>query len=183
MSGLLARTLFYPTLLYNVAMEKLTSRRWYDRIDATVLLGALPFRSMTQTLVQQEGVKAVVTMNEDFELKRFTNSMEEWSRAGVEQLRLTTIDLTGVPTHEHLKLGVLFLLRHREQGNTVYVHCKAGRRRSATLVACYLMQVHGWTPEEAHLHIKEKRPHITLARGQREALDRYYTTEHIDEKS
>ncbi|CAH1257956.1 PTPMT1 [Branchiostoma lanceolatum] len=154
MSGLLSRTLFYPTLLYNVLMEKVTSRRWYDRIDATVLLGALPFRSMTPM---------------------------EWSRAGVEQLHLSTIDLTGVPTHEHLKLGVLFLLRHQEQGNTVYVHCKAGRRRSATLVACYLMQVHGWTPEEAHLFIKDKRPHITLARGQFQALDRYYTTEHIEE--
>ena len=43
-----ARVTFYPTLLYNVAMEKITTRRWYDRIDETVILGALPFRGMTQ---------------------------------------------------------------------------------------------------------------------------------------
>lgn len=41
-----ARVSFYPTLFYNVFMEKVTSRRWYDRIDEHTILGALPFRSM-----------------------------------------------------------------------------------------------------------------------------------------
>jgi len=42
-----ARISFYPTLAYNVLMEKVSSRRWYDRIDETVILGALPFTSLT----------------------------------------------------------------------------------------------------------------------------------------
>lgn len=42
---MLARVSFYPTLLYNVLMEKATARNWYDRIDENVILGALPFRS------------------------------------------------------------------------------------------------------------------------------------------
>lgn len=41
------RVLFYPTLLYNVVMEKVSSRKWYDRVDETVILGALPFRGMS----------------------------------------------------------------------------------------------------------------------------------------
>lgn len=41
-----ARASFYPTLFYNVMMEKVTARRWYDRIDDNMILGALPFRSM-----------------------------------------------------------------------------------------------------------------------------------------
>lgn len=47
----LARVLFYPTLLYTVFLEKMPGRAhrdWYHRIDATVLLGALPLRSMTR---------------------------------------------------------------------------------------------------------------------------------------
>ena len=48
MSGALARLLFYPTLAYNVVVEKVSSRRWFDRVDETVVLGALPFRSMTK---------------------------------------------------------------------------------------------------------------------------------------
>ena len=29
-------------------MEKVTSRHWYDRVDEAVILGALPFKSMTK---------------------------------------------------------------------------------------------------------------------------------------
>lgn len=42
-----ARVTFYPTLFYNIFMERFTGRRWYDRIDETVILGALPFQKMT----------------------------------------------------------------------------------------------------------------------------------------
>lgn len=45
---MLARISFYPSLFYNVVMEKVSSRNWYDRIDDTVILGALPFRNMTK---------------------------------------------------------------------------------------------------------------------------------------
>lgn len=67
--------------------------------------------------------------------------LQEWEAMGVEQLRLGTVDLTGVPTLENLHKGVEFILRHRARGNSVYVHCKAGRSRSATMVAAYLIQV------------------------------------------
>jgi len=49
--------------------------------------------------------------------------------------------MIAAPTQEKLALGVKFLLDHVRRKEQVYVHCKAGRTRSATLVACYLMQV------------------------------------------
>lgn len=49
-----ARVSFYPTLFYNVFMEKVTTRRWYDRIDEHTILGALPFRSMAQQVIANE---------------------------------------------------------------------------------------------------------------------------------
>lgn len=48
-----ARVTFYPTLLYNVFMEKVSQRNWYDRIDENVILGALPFRSLSQKVCIQ----------------------------------------------------------------------------------------------------------------------------------
>ena len=42
--AMFARVTFLPTLAYNVAMERVSSRRWWDRIDDKVILGALPFR-------------------------------------------------------------------------------------------------------------------------------------------
>lgn len=78
---------------------------------------------------------------------------------------------------------------------TVYVHCKAGRTRSATLVGCYLMEVivsfymfitfnlylshylfkkNNWSPEHAVDHMRSCRPHILLHRKQWEALRIFY---------
>ena len=60
---------------------------------------------------------------------------------GITQLVLSTPDLIAAPSQSKLVTGVQFLLNHVERRQQVYVHCKAGRTRSATLVACYLMQV------------------------------------------
>ncbi|XP_068166680.1 phosphatidylglycerophosphatase and protein-tyrosine phosphatase 1 [Antennarius striatus] len=174
MSGMLARLLFYPTLAYNVIMEKVSSRRWFDRVDGAVILGALPFRSMTKQLVEEENVRGVITMNETYETKYFCNSAEDWQAVGVEQLRLSTVDLTGVPSMENLQRGVEFALRHRQQGTSVYVHCKAGRSRSATLVAAYLIRLHCWTPEEACEKLATVRPHILVRPAQLDLLRRFH---------
>ncbi|XP_029771651.1 phosphatidylglycerophosphatase and protein-tyrosine phosphatase 1 isoform X2 [Suricata suricatta] len=76
----LARVLFYPTLLYTVFRGKVPGRAhrdWYHRIDPTVLLGALPLRSMTRRLVQDENVRGVITMNEEYETRFLCNSSKE----------------------------------------------------------------------------------------------------------
>uniref|UniRef100_A0A4W5NZC8 Phosphatidylglycerophosphatase and protein-tyrosine phosphatase 1 n=1 Tax=Hucho hucho TaxID=62062 RepID=A0A4W5NZC8_9TELE len=174
MSGALARVLFYPTLAYNVVMEKVSSRRWFNRVDQTVILGALPFKSMTKELVQTENVRGVITMNEEYETKYFCNSAEEWKAEGVEQLRLSTVDLTGVPSLENLHRGVEFALSHREKGSSVYVHCKAGRCRSATLAAAYIIRIHCWSPEEACQMLVSVRPHVIIRSTQLEMLRRYH---------
>ncbi|KAM3670080.1 phosphatidylglycerophosphatase and protein-tyrosine phosphatase 1 isoform 2-T2 [Ammospiza maritima maritima] len=138
-----ARLLFYPSLLYTVARARLPGSRrpWFHRIDEVVLLGALPLRGRIRRLVAEENVRGVVTLTEDYETRFLCFSPQEWEAMGVEQLRLSTVDLTGVPTLENLHKGVEFILRHRACGNSVYVHCKAGRSRSATMVAAYLIQV------------------------------------------
>ena len=41
-----ARVTFYPSLAYNVFMERVSARTWYNRIDDNMILGALPFRFM-----------------------------------------------------------------------------------------------------------------------------------------
>ena len=46
-----ARATFLPTLAYNVVMERISVRNWWDRIDKNMVLGALPFRGQTSTNV------------------------------------------------------------------------------------------------------------------------------------
>ncbi|XP_046971358.1 phosphatidylglycerophosphatase and protein-tyrosine phosphatase 1 isoform X1 [Vanessa cardui] len=180
-TAMFARVTFYPTLLYNVLMEKVTSRRWYDRMDDTVILGALPFQGMTKQLIEEENIKGVVSMNETYELKIFSNDAEKWREHGVQFLQLATTDIFEAPDQDKLYEGVRFINRFlpaeskpsSEQGR-VYVHCKAGRTRSATLVGCYLMMRNGWSPQEAVEHMRTRRPHILLHTKQWQALDIFY---------
>lgn len=96
-------------------------------------------------------------MNEDYELW-FSNNGDRWSQHGVKFLQLATTDIFESPDQCKLRRGVEFINRFlpegqkirgieidsnlpRDESGTVYVHCKAGRTRSATLVGCYLMMV------------------------------------------
>ncbi|NXU42544.1 PTPM1 phosphatase, partial [Drymodes brunneopygia] len=157
-----ARLLFYPSLLYTVARARLPGSRrpWFHRID--------------EVLVAEENVHGVVTLTEDYETRFLCFSPQEWEAMGVEQLRLSTVDLTGVPTLENLHKGVEFILRHRARGNSVYVHCKAGRSRSATMVAAYLIQLHHWSPQEAIEAIAKIRPHILIRHKQVQVLEKFH---------
>ena len=59
----------------------------------------------------------------------------------MKRLQLSTVDLVGSPTQAQVHAGIEFIQENAKNGHSVYVHCKAGRTRSATLVACYLMKV------------------------------------------
>lgn len=113
-------------------------------------------------------------MNEDYETRYFANNKQEWAEWGVTQLQLPTVDFNNAPSQEMLKKGVEFIEDMNLSENSVYVHCKAGRGRSTTLVACYLMKAKSLTPEEAYQHIKSKRPHILLASRQWEAIKLFH---------
>ncbi|KAM9148802.1 phosphatidylglycerophosphatase and protein-tyrosine phosphatase 1 isoform 1-T1 [Pangshura tecta] len=171
-----ARLFFYPSLLYTLVRERLpgSQRPWFHRIDRAVLLGALPLRARSRRLVEEENVRGVLTLNEEYETRFLCCSAQEWEAMGVEQLRLSTVDLTGVPTLENLQRGVEFVLKHRECGNSVYVHCKAGRSRSATMVAAYLIQLYQWSPQEAIEAIARVRPHILVRPRQVQVLERFH---------
>ncbi|NWV64390.1 PTPM1 phosphatase, partial [Malurus elegans] len=158
-----ARLFFYPSLLYTVVRARLPGSRrpWFHRIDEVVLLA-------------EENVRGVITLTEDYETRFLCFSPQEWEAMGVEQLRLSTVDLTGVPTLENLQKGVDFILKHRAHGNSVYVHCKAGRSRSATMVAAYLIQLHHWSPQEAIEAIAKIRPHILVRNKQIQILEKFH---------
>ncbi|KAK9862652.1 hypothetical protein WJX84_005244 [Apatococcus fuscideae] len=162
-----ARAFFYPSLLWNLARSRLQADwHWWDQITPTVLLGALPFESMLAELSSQ-GVKAVVTLNEDFEV--FISS-DKYKELGFDHLHLPTVDFLFAPVLSDLHKGVDFIQGHCKRGGQVYVHCKAGRGRSTTLVMCYLIRCCSMTPENALTHIQIRRPQVCLAPGQWAAI-------------
>ncbi|XP_063443400.1 phosphatidylglycerophosphatase and protein-tyrosine phosphatase 1-like [Mytilus trossulus] len=175
MSGsLFGRIAFYPTLYYNKLMTKITNRQWYNRIDETVVLGALPLKENSKKLVEDENIKGVISLNEDWEMKGMIPTEKEWKDLGVDQLFLQTVDYVGTPTQENINKAVQFIMKYRKREESVYVHCKAGRTRSTTIVACYLVHVNKWTPDEAVEFIKTKRSHVWLRDKQIQSIHTYF---------
>lgn len=178
------RSGFLPSLSYNVVLNKLNIRQWYNRVDERVIIGALPWISMKDELITRENVRRVVSMNENFELtwlKRWVANSDTWTKSNIEFLQLQTQDIFETPSQDKLKLGVDFIMSSQD-GHSVYVHCKAGRTRSATLVCCYLMTKNNWTPKQAHELLALKRPQLALHKPQWRALDQFYQ-ENIADKA
>lgn len=165
---------FYPTVIYGVVLEYCGLRKWYTRIDEHCILGALPMQRNYKDIVQKENVKAVLTMNQDHELL-YSISKAEWSSLGVEYLQVEVEDYIGVASLEQIEKSINFINKHKNLNQCVYVHCKAGRYRSALIVACYLINSKQMKPEEAIERLKNLRPNVILEKERQiTALNKYY---------
>ena len=164
----------YPTILYGVMLEYLGVRKWYTRIDQHVILGALPLKHNYRRIVNDENVKAVLTMNESHELD-YSIPRNEWLRIGVEYKQIAVRDYVGVASLDQIKEAITFINKHKALDNCVYVHCKAGRYRSALIVGCYLINSRRFTAVEASSHLKLLRSFVILDKPrQLNAMQSYY---------
>ncbi|TVU20521.1 hypothetical protein EJB05_36734 [Eragrostis curvula] len=167
-----ARVLFYPTLLYNVLRNRFEAEfRWWDRVDQHVLLGAVPFPSDVPRL-KQLGVKGVVTLNEHYETLVPTSL---YQAHGINHLEIPTRDYLFAPSLEDICRAVDFIHRNEMLGGSTYVHCKAGRGRSTTVVLCFLIKYRNMTPEAALAHARSVRPRVLLAPTQWQAVKLFST--------
>ncbi len=149
-----ARLLYWPTLAFNALLGRILKvRNWWDRVDEHCILGAVPLAGDPQRL-RDLGVTGVVNMCEEY-----AGPETEYQRLGIEQLWLPTTDFQH-PSSEMVARGAEFIERHKQAGGRVYVHCKAGRARSATVVLWWLVRFTGLSPEEAQQKLLKARPHV-----------------------
>ncbi|KAJ6400229.1 hypothetical protein OIU84_015808 [Salix udensis] len=166
-----ARALFYPTLLYNVLRNKIQSEfRWWDRVDQFILLGAVPFPTDVPRL-KRLGVSGVVTLNESYETLVPTSLYHAYD---IDHLVIPTRDYMFAPSITDICQAVDFIHENASLGKTTYVHCKAGRGRSTTIVLCYLVEHRHMTPKSAYEYVRSIRPRVLLASSQWQAVQDYY---------
>ncbi|XP_073152979.1 phosphatidylglycerophosphate phosphatase PTPMT2-like [Henckelia pumila] len=166
-----ARALFYPTLLYNVVRNKIQSEfRWWDRVDEFILLGAVPFPTDVPRL-KALGVGGVVTLNEPYETLVPTSLYHDYD---IEHLVIPTRDYLFAPVNRDICQAVEFIHSNTLCGKTTYVHCKAGRGRSTTIVLCYLVKHKKMSPDAAFQYVRSIRPRVLLASSQWQAVQDYY---------
>eukprot|EP00250_Pteridium_aquilinum_P019506 c24457_g1_i1 orf=217-1446(-) len=175
-----ARLLFYPTLFYNVVRNKFEADfRWWDQIEPFLLLGAVPFPKDVYRL-KSLGVEAVITLNESYETLVSPSLYESQM---IKHLVIPTRDYLFAPTFDDIERAVDFIHENVEQGKATYVHCKAGRGRSTTIVLCYLVKYRGMTPFNAFNYVRSKRPRVLLAASQWKAVLRYSEYQHFEREA
>lgn len=138
-----------------------------ERNGAKLFLGALPNRLSKDedTLTRKEGVQAILSVNESWERSPMGLSLpvqpKDWKRLHV--------DFKGIDVKDHsllnddaLNQGADFIKRSLDENKSTYVHCRAGKGRSAMVIAAYLIKHENKSVDEACALIKEQRPCSTI---------------------
>jgi len=171
---------FAGALMYTEANVAVGSWNHWDKIitfdngtdpanQPSLYLGALPLvkgvagRELRNDLEQLKeiGVGAVLSVVEVFENNSegyITSAVtpQQWKEGGIKQLQLPTPDFETISL-EQIQRGVAFIDWNIQNNRSVYVHCKAGRGRSALIEMCYLIKHHEYTADEAFKLIRENR--------------------------
>lgn len=122
-------------------------------IEPGLFLGSLPRFPCHLQELRNEGVGAVLALNETWELGLSPACMQD---CDVVVRQLATPDFFA-PRRRDIVEAVTFIRNNIRQGISVYVHCNGGKGRSAVCIICYLILEHGWSPDEAFQYVREKR--------------------------
>lgn len=169
-------------LRYELSLEyrKLTGEdEWWTQIEPfNIYLGALPLNNQGHLeKIKEMGVTRVLSMVEQFELEEgWFNSpvkAQDWEMCGIGVKHIEAVDFAPL-TRENIERGVEYIACMLEEGHIVYVHCKAGRGRSAAVVIAYLMEYHQFSYDDAFAFVYNLRPQIHMNAAQRQAVVNYF---------
>lgn len=150
--------LFWPTVLINRVFCYFfpSKRRLWDRVHPTIVLGSVPcLAADVDALVGKEHVTSFVNL-----CREWDSNAALYKRRGLSSAHAPTIDFDA-PTIEETLRCVDFIHERAKKGESVFVHCKAGRGRSVCIVLAYLVLHEGLSPKEADARIRKARPHIS----------------------
>jgi atypical dual specificity phosphatase len=82
------------------------------------------------------GVRGVVNM-----CCEYGGPVDAYKTIGIKQLRLPSVDHFE-PSIEYMSDAVKFIDSFKKRGEKVYVHCKAGHGRAASIALCWMIYEH-----------------------------------------
>ena len=155
---------------------------WQDKIGdfhkGSIYLGILPFRSSiydSLEFMQKEGINVVICITQVFENNSGTFQVPikptDYQQAGIDFFQMPANDFKTLP-EDDLELVSNYMDKKLLEGKKVYVHCKAGRGRSAQSVIAYLVQFHGMTVNEAFLYVQSQRKQVSLGQARLGTLEK-----------
>ena len=155
-------SLLYNRVKHDAVWAKIP---WWNEITERVFLGALPLRKHISDF-KSLGIDSIVTMVEPFEqedsLVGRPVRLEHYISNGIKNKSFPSPDFRPISL-KTLYEATLFLNDSVSAGGGAYVHCKAGRGRSAAVIMAYLLLFCGYSYDDAENLILSRRPHVDLA--------------------
>jgi protein-tyrosine phosphatase len=162
---------FVSTLTSKYLSNIFLSSSWWNKMDDNIFLGALPLHNSNHLeILKQENIGAVLSVVEDFELNGTIYfkpiSKNDWSENNINHLHVQIEDSHGIRVDDMLKC-IEFITENIKDNRRIYIHCKAGRGRSASVVLCYfLWKKHMEIGKLTNEHILETYDKIKLIRNE-----------------
>jgi atypical dual specificity phosphatase len=144
-------------------------------VHERLIVGALPQDGDDVRLLDALGVTRVLNLVEDTEYEKGGRRKVERALddAGIVEARLSTVDFGGI-SPALLDAAVDEVNTWLDRGEVVYVHCRAGWQRSATVAAGVVAVRDDITPDLALQRVQAMKESADPLPHQREDLQRWW---------
>jgi atypical dual specificity phosphatase len=130
-SFIVSKIFFYPSFPVTALLRY---DNYWTHIDNTVILGCAPMAILDHPRKLHDlGVTGVINLCAEYQ-----GPVKAYNELGITQLWLPTVDHFE-PSLDSMKDAVKFINERKAKGGKVYVHCKAGHGRGASIALCSLM--------------------------------------------
>jgi protein-tyrosine phosphatase len=147
----------------------------FAEVADDLLIGAYPQDGDDVTALREAGVTRVLNLVQDLEYEAGGRDacVLALAGAGIEEHRIELVDYGNLLPGD-IELATRTALRWLDEGERVYVHCRAGMQRSATVAAALVMLRDGLALPDALESIRARKPSANPLSHQREDLVRWW---------
>ena len=168
--------MYITSLSFARALVKCGLRDEYNKIgDDNLYLGMIPLNHNVDDIKKLK-ITSIISLLEEFEFNESFMGKpinhNEWKDIKIKTYHISAVDFVRMNLDDLLR-GIEYLNNELKNGETVYIHCKAGVGRSATVVTGYLMLKHMMKVDTAIEHLKKFRSCISINDDQKITLKEY----------
>jgi atypical dual specificity phosphatase len=149
---------------HSVISDRPTNFSWV--LEGKLAGSGLPVSEEEFRWVVDKGIKSIVTVRE-------VRLPREWFDGRDIDYRHLAVEDYGAPTVEDIDELVNFIDNQIRIGKAVLVHCAAGKGRTGTVLAAYMIKKQNLTAEQAIEKIRIMRPGSVQSMVQETALSMY----------
>jgi len=147
----------------------------FAEVGDNLVMGAYPQDAEDVAALSQAGVTRIFNLVQDLEYEPGARDacVAALAEAGIDERRVELVDYGSLATQQ-IEDAAQAVLAWLHQGERVYVHCRAGWQRSATVVAAVVTLHEEVAPWEALDILRTRKPTANPLSHQREDLFRWW---------